>query len=215
MILFIGFKPNTLTAQVVSDTVNPKGKWFFGAEIGSNKINSFSLGEPNKSIQAGLLAEYYFARHWSLSGRIKYFETGVSFYKPNTHSSSWFDLGSDESYGFFNGAVIAAPIAIKWEFRIYKNLKANLKIGGAYNFETKSNYYFSPNLETNNSKIFVNFNPGFGFNYFLSEKTAIYFDIETYKFGGYKGNSQSQILSKNYYTENNLINLGIKYTFKK
>lgn len=201
-VILINLMSNFTVAQTNKDNINPKSNLYLGAEIGTNTITTFSNNEPSKSIQVGLVIEYYFTEQWSVLGRVKNFETGVSF-------------ANNNNFGKFEGAIISIPLNIKWEFRIYKNLKANLKIGGAYNFETKSNYYFSSNLETNNSKTFVNFNPGFGFNYFLSEKTAIYFDIETYKFGGYKGNSQSQILSKNYYTENNLINLGIKYTFKK
>lgn len=58
-----------------------KKDWFFGAELGLNTITSFNLGEPNKSFQGGILAEYYMGNHWSLTGKIKYFETGVSFFK--------------------------------------------------------------------------------------------------------------------------------------
>ncbi len=193
---------NLVVAQTKTKIINPNGKWYLGVEIGTNTITTFSNNEPIKSIQEGLVFEYYFAEQWSVLGRVKNFKTGVSFVNNN-------------NFGAFDGAVISIPLNIKWEFRNYKNLKANLKIGVAYNFETKSNYNFPKNIETNTSKTFVNFNTGFGFNYFLSKKTIIYVDIETYKFGGYKGNSQSQILSKNYYTENNLLNLGIKYNFKK
>lgn len=101
--------------------INPKGKWYFGIEIGSNDITSDELNLFKNSVQGGLLAEYYFATHWSISGKIKYFKTGVSFYNPDTHSGGWFDLGSDESYGTFKGQVISIPIYLKWEFRIFKN----------------------------------------------------------------------------------------------
>jgi hypothetical protein len=72
-----------------------KKDWFFGAEIGNNTINSFQLGDPNKSFQGGIIAEYYTGESWSLIGRIKYFKTGVSFYSQSTHTGGWFDLGSD------------------------------------------------------------------------------------------------------------------------
>ena len=58
-----------------SEIINPEGKWFFSAEIGTNTITSYTLGEPNKSFQAGILAEFYTGRHWSLTGKVKYFET--------------------------------------------------------------------------------------------------------------------------------------------
>ncbi len=214
-VIFFILLPNTITAQANSELINPKGKWFFGLEIGSNKINSLSLGEPKKSLQAGLLAEYYFARHWSLSGRIKYFETGVSFYKPNTHSGSWFDLGSDASFGVFNGAVVTTPLNIKWEFRIYKNLGASLKMGGAYTLETKSNYSdYSNNLSTDYSKQYTSFNAGYGFNYFVNKKTAVYLDVEAY-LGESKGHSEGFFGNIHYNTENILVNFGVKHNFKK
>lgn len=68
-----------ISDKIISQTngiINPKGKWFFGAEIGLNAITSV---HPSKmtSIQGGFLTEYYFAKNWSVNGRVKYFETGV------------------------------------------------------------------------------------------------------------------------------------------
>lgn len=207
-----------LSNKIISQTkeiINPKGIWFFGAEIGMNKINSFANGESKSSFQGGILSEYYFARYWSLSGRIKYFETGVSFYKPNTHSGSWFDLGSDEYFGSFNGAVISIPLDVKWNFRIFKNLGGSLKLGYAYNIETKSNYSnYSENLKTDYSKQYGSVNAGFGFNYFINKNIAIYLDAEFYS-GTTKGYSDGLLGRNSYNTENNLINFGIKYNFKK
>lgn len=198
-----------------SEIVNPKGNWYFGIEMGLNTITSFNLGESGKSLQGGILAEYYFARHWSLSGRIKYFETGVSFYRPNTHSGSWFDLGFDEYSGVFKGATIAVPITIKWEFRVHKNLGASLKLGYVHSFETKSSYNnYSENLKTDYPKEYGSSISGLGFNYFLNKKTAVYVDFETY-FGGLKAKIPALIFNNNQYVTNNLINVGVKYTFKK
>lgn len=213
LILLLILSSNKIVSQ--TEIINPSGKWYFGIEIGTNKISSFSIGKTKQSLQGGVLAEYYFARHWSLSGRVKYFETGVSFYKPNTHSGSWFDLGSDESFGTFEGAVIAIPIDIKWEFRIHKNLGGSLKLGYGFNLETKSNYSnYSSNLPIDYSKQYGSFNLGYGLNYFMNKKMALYIDVEFYS-GDSKGNSDG-FFGKTYYpTENNLINLGIKYNFKK
>jgi hypothetical protein len=214
VILLLSLLSNKIISQVI-ENVNPKGNWYFGAEIGTNKINSFSAGGTKNSFQAGILSEYYFARHWSLSGRIKYYKTGVSFYKPDTHTGSWFDLGTDERFGNFNGAVISIPLNIKWEFRIYKNLAGNLKLGYAYNIECKSNYgNYSENLKTDYPKQYGGFNSSYGLNYFINKKTALYLDVEFYS-GASKGYSDGFFGKNYYYTENVLLNFGIKYNFKK
>lgn len=214
-ILLLILGSNLVIAQTEKEIINPKGNFYFGAEMGLNAISSFSLGEQNKSLQGGLLAEYYFAKHWSIVARVKYFETGTSFYRRNTHSGSWLDLGHDAAYAVFNGAVISIPVNLKWEYRIHKNLNGYIRQGFAYNYETKSKYDFSPNLNTNNPKSFGSFNVGFGFNYFVSSKTSFFIDIETYQLGGHKGSDGSLFFPKNYYTTNSVINIGMKYSFRK
>jgi hypothetical protein len=207
--------PFSLLAQTNKEIINPKGNWYFGAELGTNKITSYSLGENDTSFQGGILAEYYTGRHWSVTGRIKYFETGVSFYQPNTHSGSWFDLGQDESFGSFDGAVISIPIDVKWEFRIYKNLGASIKLGYAYTIETKSDYSnYSKNILTDYPKQYFSFNAGYGFNYFINKKMAIYLDVESYD-GESKGQVESFFGNRYYNTENTIASFGIKYNFKK
>lgn len=211
------FIPFLINAQETAETAifNPKGNWYFGAEMGLNTISSFKLGESNKSLQGGVLAEYYTGRHWSLGGRIKYFETGVSFYKPDTHSGSWLDLGNDAYYGFFKGAVISIPVTLKWEFRIFKNFSGSLKLGYAHSFETKSTYTnYSENLKTDYPKNYGSSNSGLGFNYLMNNKTAIYVDFETY-FGGRKAKIPAIIFDNDQHVMNNLINIGLKHNFKK
>jgi len=195
--------------------VDPKGKWYFGAETGANIIKDFSVDKTEVSLQGGFLAEYYFAKQWSLSGKIKYFKTGLAFYSPDTHSGSWFDLGHDEFYGTFRGAVISIPVYVKWEFRVYQNLKANLKAGAAYNFETQSRYDYSANLEPNYPTSYPTAISGLGLNYFVDEKLAVYFDYEVYLNGPKKGNMQTIIFDDGYRTKNMLVNFGVKYNFKK
>ncbi len=203
---------------VFSQTIiNPKGSCYFGIEIGRNKVSSF-MDSNSKSyfpLQAGIGAEYYFSRHWSLSSRIKYYETGVSFYKPGHSSSGGFlNLDSDPYYGTFNGAVVSIPIDIKWEFRIYKNLGGSIKIGPTYNFETKSKYYnYSPNLTTDYPKQYAGINSGYGLNYFLNKKLALYLDFEYFN-GASKGYSDAFFGKNEYLTQNNLMNFGVKYNFK-
>lgn len=195
------------TLSQTKENVNPKGNWFFGAEIGQNSITSYNLGESDKSVQGGVLAEYYFARHWSLSGKIKYYEIGVSFYQQGT--SGWF--GSPSTFVNFSGAVISVPLNIKWEFRISKNLGGSLKLGYVYNFETESNY--AANTNTDYPKQYGGINAGYGFNYFINNNYAVYLDIESFN-GGEKGLRKGFLGDSYIITQNSLVSLGFKYNFK-
>ena len=205
IIIFIFFSSKVISQ---SEIINPKKCLYFGFEIGNNSITSYELGEQNKSLQGGILTEYYFAKHWSISGRLKYFKTGLSFI-------------SSTAYGQFDGAVISIPINFKWEFRIIKNLSANLKLGAAYNYEIQSNYNFSQNINTDNPKSFASLNSGIGLNYFITKEIGVFIDIEQFRLGGYKGKKNVGGYDFNInpfrdnYTNNNLINIGVKYNFKK
>ena len=195
---------NKIISQEPEKNVNPKDKWYFGAEVGTNKINSFSNGGNQYSFQGGVLAEFYFARHWSWSFRVKYFETGVSFNVPGS-------LGYYS--GNFDGAVLLLPIDLKWEFRVYKNLGAGLKLGFAPTIETESHYSNYSNTTPNSGQL-VTFNYGFGLNYFMNKNLSIYTDFEYY-IGESKGESPGFFGDIPYNTENRLINFGIKYHFEK
>ena len=61
-----------------------KRDWLFGVELGSNTITSHNIVKNKTSMQGGFVVEYYIGNHWSLIGKIKYFETGVSFFKQGT-----------------------------------------------------------------------------------------------------------------------------------
>ncbi|MCL9771056.1 hypothetical protein NAT47_11580 [Flavobacterium sp. HXWNR69] len=50
------------------------------------------------------MAEYYMGNHWSLTGKIKYFETGVSFFKAGTNGTY---LGSETKALIFKGNVLS------------------------------------------------------------------------------------------------------------
>ncbi|WP_298541307.1 outer membrane beta-barrel protein [uncultured Aquimarina sp.] len=204
---------NAITSQS-KEIINPKGKWFFGAEIGSNTITSYSLGESSTSLQGGILVEYYFAKHWSLSGRLKYFKTGVSFNQDATGGSGFFSFSSPRYSGVFNGDVFTIPINLKWEFRIYKNLSGNIKLGYAYNIETKSEYVnYTSNLRTDYPKYYGSVNPGVGLNYFVNKKMSVYIDFENY-FGPKRGKTPGLFSDGSKYLNNLLFNVGVKYTFK-
>lgn len=212
ILMFIAL--SLLSNKIISqepENVNPKNTWYFGAEVGINNIHDFNVGKSKLSFQGGLLAEYYFAKQWSLSGKVKYFETGISFYQaPN---GGWF--GSAERQGTFRGAVIAIPLNIKWEFRLYKNLKANLKLGYGYTIETKSEYInYSENMPTDGySKGYGSSNAGFGLNYFINKIMAVYVDLDYFN-GSSKGYRSTLLGNVDYYTRNSLISFGVKFNFK-
>lgn len=189
LILLIVF-PSLLFSQT-------KNKWFLGAEIGVNTIISF---DNKNSFQGGLLAEYYFAKQWSLIGRFKYFNTGTT---------------NNADTGYFEGTVISLPINLKWEYRIINNFKGNFYTGFALNQEIKSHYYYPPNENTDFSKFFGTFNAGIGFAYFFNEKMAISANYETYLFGNNRDskNILSPIFPNS--TDNNIFNIGFKYNLKK
>ncbi len=208
--LFIVFSMNAQEKKA-SEIVNPAGKWFFGAEIGTNTITSYNFNEPNKSIQGGVLAEFYTGRHWSLTGRVKYFKTGMSYF--NQGNGNGF-LSTSSSFGKFEGAVITLPINIKWEFRIHKNFSGNLNLGVNYNYETESNYYYSreDDYSKYTAKEYFSYNSGFGFNYFISNKKGIFINIESY-IGGTRGQTGGIVFPSYIYNTNTLVNFGYKYNF--
>lgn len=192
--------------------ISKKKDWFFGAEVGINAVTSYNLGEANKSFQGGFVAEYYFNNHWSLIGKLKHFETGVSFFKTGTNGTY---LSSATKALIFKGSVLSLPICVKWNYKLFSKLKGNLKVGLAYNFETKSNYKLATNIDTNNPKSFGSFSAGLGLEYIANTKNILYLDFDTNQLGGYKGNDNGFILPTNYYTTNNLLSIGIKHNFKK
>jgi hypothetical protein len=183
-----------------NEIINPIGKWFFGAELGLNAITSVHKSRMT-AIQGGLLSEYYFAERWSLTARLKYFETGVT-------------RGKNSENGFFEGAVLAVPINIKWHYRIYNNFSGNFKMGFALNQEIKSMYYYPADVKTDYSKLYGSFNPGLGFNYFISDQTAVYINYEVYVLGNERDDFNSYGIVPNS-PNNNLLNIGLKYNFKK
>jgi len=205
------FKINAQT----NDIIDPKNKWFFGIETGQNRISSFSLDESKNSIQLGLLSEYYFAKKWSLSTKLKYYKTGVSFYRGGGTSSNFGGFFSTSTNsGIFKGEVISIPLIIKWEFKLYKKFKGNLKMGYTFNKEIKSNYSnYTINFNTNDfRKDYQGSLFGYGFNYFINNKSAVYLDIETY-IGTEKGETSNLLSSGKIVTVNNLISLGYKFNF--
>ncbi|MEC4050170.1 hypothetical protein OX284_012065 [Flavobacterium sp. SUN046] len=199
----------------VSTIINPDGKWFFGGEMGRNTIESYSYGEGKRFIQGGISAEYYTGRHWSLSLKVKYFDTGVSYIKGD--HNDFYPIDDYEAiYGIkrFKGAVFSFPINIKWEFRIHQNLRGYIKMGVADNEEVQSRYDYPEGIRTDYVKAYWNFNQGFGLTYFISNKMGAYIDVEGYNLGGYKGTDSYFFYTKKYFPVNTLFNIGFKYHFE-
>ena len=178
--------------------VNPEDNWFFGVEIGSNTVTSIHPEDKNY-FQGGLLAEYYLRQNWSINGRIKYFDTGVS----NKH---------DAAKGQFEGAIISVPVNINWYYRFANNFTGSFKIGVAVNQEVKSNYNYPEGENTNFSKFYGSFNPGFGLNYFVSPTTAFYVNYEVYILGNDRGSDNLLNFLPNS-PNNSLFNFGVKHRF--
>ncbi len=212
LILFITFCSYSQEIKT-SQIVNPAGKWFFGAEIGPNIITSYTLGEPNKSLQGGILAEYYFSQNFSVTGRIKYFKTGLSDFKNGiVGGSNFLSTSYLGSFKEFNGEIITIPININCEISIWQKLNATLNFGLNYNYENKSNYNYSDNQNTEYSRHYLGLNTGMGFGYFLSKKVTVFTNIEGYVGTGYKGNN-NEFIKIPYLTTNVVINYGVKYNF--
>ncbi|OYU85509.1 MAG: hypothetical protein CFE24_00990 [Flavobacterium sp. BFFFF2] len=194
--------PTLLLAQLNKHPMNLKGKWFFGADVGSNNITSFYASKPEyDTFQAGVMAEYYYKKKWSVLARIKYFETGLSY--------SYYG-----KYNVFKGAVFAIPIDLKYEFKLLGSFRIHFQLGLAYNYETKSDYLYNYDANTNNATQFISINSGMGLSWYLTKDTAIYGMIDIFNLGGKKGNTSNWIVdSQNYYANNNLLSIGIKQHF--
>lgn len=202
------------------EIINPKNNLYLGANIGLNLID-IHADESKKSIHAGVFAEYYFAKQWSLTGKTSYFETGLDFYNQSYSLQSRGPGGGSSNLerqtfsANFSGAVLATSLQIKWEFRIKHNFKGYLKMGYGYNFETQSNYknYVGDRNEANYPTSYGGWISGMGLSYFLNDKYALFLESELHhgpvKFnGGYKGYGPGYL-----YASNHLIGVGVKYKF--
>ncbi|RZJ56534.1 MAG: hypothetical protein EOO45_28675, partial [Flavobacterium sp.] len=190
--LFLSLQALSQDAEII----NPKHSLFFTAEAGTNTITSFKLGENKTSLQGGIGAEYYFAKQWSTTIRVKYFATGLSY-------------RSGGEFYRFEGKVISVPINIKWEHRIVKNLRGNLKLGIAFNKELESDYDY-PEAYIGADKFFVSFNPGFGFNYFVNKNMGLYLNYEAFVLGNERGTNDWIGPIPPHATNNSQVNVGVK-----
>lgn len=195
-----------------SPIVYPKGNWYFGIEAGTNKTISNDF-KQTKYFQAGVTGDYYFAKQWSVQGKIKYYDTQVAYDHPPTLLSNG---ATPYTTLYFKGKVISVPVDVKWEFRIYKNLKGFMSLGLGYNIETQSDYTIPENPNPDVSMFstnFVSLHGTWGLNYFLSDKWAVYVSSE-FNAGGEKGHLDGFWGDSYLGVENSLANVGLKYSFK-
>ncbi|MEZ4876770.1 MAG: hypothetical protein R2805_04360 [Flavobacterium sp.] len=61
IIALLSLFSNRIISQT-NENINPKGNWFFGVEIGINKISSFSNEASKSSFQGGFLSEILFCK---------------------------------------------------------------------------------------------------------------------------------------------------------
>jgi Outer membrane protein beta-barrel domain len=215
-LLILTLLPFYLNGQEKAETeiINPKGNWYFGAEMGTNEVDSPKGYEKNIHLQGGFLAEYYFAKHWSVTGKIKYFKTGFSI------------LGNRGYLGNYYANVISIPINVSWDYRIYKNLSGSLKLGLGFNYLTKEENLLEKRVVLNDTKTYFSVNSGVGFNYFLNKRIAFFITAQNFnlstKYGEvHYGNPFISLLEGNggdvldtYYLDNATTSVGIKYSFK-
>jgi hypothetical protein len=203
-----GHKALSQSKEIKGNSKADNSQWhcYFGVEGGLNQITTLRFSEKYNHGQLGVLAEFYLTRNLAICARIKYFDTGVSF--SERALSGWF--GYDAKSGIFRGKVISIPVNLKREYKISPKIRGYFKFGWARNREIKSDYEFTPNLRTDYSKLYTNFNIGMGFSYFIHTNLAIYLDMENYNFGGAKGHGSGLVFSYYYYVGNNQISLGVK-----
>ena len=92
--------------KVKSHTVNPKHKWYFGAEIGRNQIKSNDF-QNNTLVNFGVTAEYYFHKYLSIQSKMQFYRTEVAYSGKQT-----FLLNGNEPYQtlFLKAALYLYPL---------------------------------------------------------------------------------------------------------
>jgi hypothetical protein len=180
-----------------SEIVNPKGNWFFGAEIGENTIAD---DDHDQSLQGGVTAEYYMERGFSILGKLKYHKIGLT--RNRFYSNQKFE-----------GAVVTIPINLKFEWRIFRNLRGNLRFGPNLNQEVERKFQNARDFQKDLPRLYLDANFAVGISYFISRKTIVYFDAEVKGLGREREKTEEWLLPNATY--NSFLNFGIKYNFKK
>lgn len=166
------------------------------------------------SFQGGILAEYYFAKQWSLSARVKLLSTELSFNVPARQGQPIINLGSEASYGDFHATVISLPVNLAWQFRIFQQLLGRLSAGYSLNQELSSAYHnYSPNQRTDYSRFYGSPLAGLGLSYVLNGKTVVFSNVELSP-EPERGRAPSLISNNEEKLRNTVISAGIKFLVK-
>ncbi len=184
--------------------VNPAKNWFYGFELG------FSDGQP-KNVVGGMFVEYYFAENWSISAAVKYYKTEVDFYKSG---SDGFLFNTPSYHGNFKGTLLSFPVKVKWEFKVFKNLKGHLSLGPSYSHEIQTTYTgYSENIDPEEYVTrYLDPTGSSGLTYFFNKKTAVFIVHESFV-GTQKGKTPSFLSNGVVLSGSGSTKIGVKFRF--
>jgi len=192
-------------------------KFWFGAEVGTNRIEWYEDDKTTISPQIGFVAEYEHIKRLSFLGRLKIYKTGLEFFEEelDTRGSAFYLFGgpsySPEYSGKYEGIVIALPIDLKYCWmKIYKH-EFFVQAGATYISEL---YYKYQNYSesVNPAKFdhnFLSFNYGFGYSYRMNDSMKLHISFDEF-YGGQKGQIDERSISFN----NVHYNIGILFRKK-
>lgn len=205
-----------LTLNLFSQT---KTKIFIGAEMGLNINQSdYIKDSQNITMQAGILSEYVLNKHFSIMGKLKYYESAVRFNYSRVTGSNWFGTEYDFVDAEYKGKILSIPLTFRYNFRIINKISGSVGIGPSLNYELSSIYNYPTEVNKNFSRTFIGLNTGFNFNYNIG-KSTVFVGFEPY-YGAKRGSRNGKgFYSGNattitYPMENMLLNIGVKYKLK-
>lgn len=207
----------TISGQ--TERLNNKGKLFVGAELGGNVVH-----KDNGNVihpQFGVSGEYYFARKWSFSTKIKFHKAHLYYHIPKPEpypckigglSCGWGDR--EEKIANFESYNILIPINLKWDYKIAKNLYGYINGGFFINIETKSYRNVTDNVKLNHNPVYASMNMGTGLGYQLKNNNVIYIDYNFYR-GGDMIKVDGFGWDSYYYPINSHISIGYRMNLNK
>ena len=198
---------STINGQ--TERLNNKGKLFVGAELGGNVVHKSNDNVIHSQI--GVSGEYYFARRWSISTKIKFHKAYLYYYvpkpKPYPCKIGGLSCGDrEEKIANFESYNILIPINLKWDYKITKNFYGYINGGFFLNLETKSYRNVTDNVKLNHNPIYASINIGTGLGYQLKNNDVIYVDYNFYRGGDMI--KESFLFGDSYYPINSHISIG-------
>lgn len=200
----------TISGQ--TERLNNKGKLFVGAELGGNVVH-----KDNGNVihpQFGVSGEYYFARKWSFSTKIKLHKAHLYYYHPEVTGCRFLCDNEDEKIANFESYNILIPINLKWDYKIAKNLYGYINGGFFINIETKSYRNVTDNVKLNHNPVYASMNMGTGLGYQLKNNNVIYIDYNFYR-GGDMIKEDGFGWDSYYYPINSHISIGYRMNLNK